>query len=458
MYLWRRKWTLLPVIFGTFMILPGVGQADVPADGSGSTVSETADGSTRQPDAPATEEPAATEPEKPQSRPRQKKPPFFEVHGFLQNNSSQRIVTSSQFPAELLKLENRAQLELIHAGTKWGWHSKTDFIWDPDNRYSRVDSREAYLTSRSSRLDLSLGQQIITWGVGDLLFLTDVFPKDWVAFITGAPIEYLKKGSIAAKADYYVGGTTIEGIWIPVFEPDTLPSGNKLAFFSPFPPGTPVQKVDPPTTFGNSQFGLRASRMIRDYDTSFYLYSGWDPRPSPNLTSSTLEHHHLLMPGLSFQGPFRGTLLSGEFAYYQTEDSPGTNLAIPNPSLRWLLGLERTLPGNRVVSFQFFQEFMTNYGAYIASLPPGSPRQPRLDTILTVRYRDTLRGETVKRTIFALYGPSERDYFINAEWRQDLTDTVWYALGVNLFGGRAWTTYGQFEKDSNLYVTVRRGF
>ncbi|MDO8586942.1 MAG: hypothetical protein Q7T82_07860 [Armatimonadota bacterium] len=449
MYLWSRKWTLLPAIIGTFIILSGVGRAGAPADGSGSAVSETAGGSTRQPDAPATEEPAATEP---------KKPPFFEVHGFLQNNSSQRINTSSRFPAELLKLENRAQLELIHSGTKLGWHSKTDFIWDPDNRFSRVDAREAYLTNKSSRLDLTLGKEIITWGVGDLIFLTDVFPKDWVAFITGAPIEYLKKGSIAAKADYYVRGTTVEGIWIPVFEGDTLPAGNKLAFFSPFPPDASVREVDPPTTFGNSQVGLRVSRMIHDYDTSLYLYSGWDPRPSPNFASSSLEHHRLKMPGLSFQGPFRGSLLSGEFAYYRTEDTSGANPAIPNPSLRWLLGLERTLTGNRVVSFQFYQELMTDYGAYESSLPVGFPSEPRLDTVITARYRDTLRGETVKRTIFALYRPSQRDYFINAEWRQDLSDTVWYALGINLFGGRAWTTYGQFEKDSNLYVTVRRSF
>ena len=179
------------------------------------------------------------------------------MHGFLQNNSSQRIVTSSQFPAELLKLENRAQLELIHAGTKWGWHSKTDGVWDSDNRYSLIDVREAYLTKPSSRLDLTLGKEIITWGVGDLIFLTDVFPKDWVAFITGAPIEYLKKGSILAKANYYVRGTGVEAIWIPVFGGDTLPTGNKLAFFSPFSAGTPIQDVEPPTTLGNSQLGLR---------------------------------------------------------------------------------------------------------------------------------------------------------------------------------------------------------
>lgn len=440
---------LLPAILGAFVILSGAGQADVPADGSGSTVFEAAEGSTEQPEAPATGEPEAAE---------AKKPPFFEVHGFLQNNSSQRIVTSSQFPAELLKLENRAQLELIHAGTKWGWHSKTDGVWDPDNRYSLVDVREAYLTKPGLRLDLTLGKEIITWGVGDLIFLTDVFPKDWVAFITGAPIEYLKLGSIVAKANYYVRGTGVEAIWIPVFEGDTLPSGNKLAFCSPFPPGTPVQQVNPPTTLANSQFGLRVSRMIRDYDTSLYLYSGWDPRPSPNFASSTLEHQRFKMAGMSLQGPFHKNLLSGEFAYYGTTDTLGTNPAIPNPSLRWLVGMEKTLSENRVLSFQFYQELVANYGAYVATLPPGFPRQPRLDTVITARYRDTLRAETVKRTIFALYGPSQRDYFINAEWRQDLSDTVWYALGVNFFGGRACTPYGQFEKDSNLYFTLRRSF
>ena len=387
------------------------------------------------------------------------KPPFFEVHGFIQNNSSQRVVTSSRFPSELLKLENRAQLELIHRGPKWRFHSKTDAVWDPDNRFSRLDVREAYLTKPGAKLDLTIGKEIITWGVGDLLFLTDVFPKDWVAFITGVPIEYLKKGSVGIKADYYTGGTILEAIWIPVFDPDTLPSGKKLAFFSPFPEGTTVQQVKPASTLSNSELGLRASRMIRDYDMSFYLYSGWDRRPSPDFTASVLEYHRLGMAGLSFQGPYRDYLLSGELAYYRTEDTSGTNPAIPNPSVKWLLSLERTLKGNRVVSFQFFQELMLHHGAYLASLPPEFPQQPELETVLTARYRDTLHRETVKRTLFVLYNPTDRDYFVNAEWRQAVSDTLWYAVGLNLFGGEnEWTQYGQFEKDSSLYFTVRRSF
>ncbi|MCH8060286.1 MAG: hypothetical protein IIA11_07480, partial [Proteobacteria bacterium] len=33
--------------------------------------------------------------------------------------------------------------------------------------------------------DLKLGRQIQTWGTGDLLFLNDLFPKDFVSFFAG---------------------------------------------------------------------------------------------------------------------------------------------------------------------------------------------------------------------------------------------------------------------------------
>src|SRR3990172_8821331 len=177
-------------LLGTFIVLCGLCWADAPSGDNGSTDSDTATSSTPQTEEPTAEEPVASDAEK---------PPFFEVHGFFQNNSSQRIITSNQFPFELLKFENRAQLELTHWGVKWDGHFKADAVWDPSNQFSKIDIREAYLTRRGSRLDLTLGKEIITWGVGDLVFLTDVFPKDWEAFITGAPIEYLKKGSIAVK-------------------------------------------------------------------------------------------------------------------------------------------------------------------------------------------------------------------------------------------------------------------
>ncbi len=47
--------------------------------------------------------------------------------------------------------------------------------------------REAYADYSRAWLDLRLGRQIITRGVGDLVFINDVFPKDWSAFFPGGP-------------------------------------------------------------------------------------------------------------------------------------------------------------------------------------------------------------------------------------------------------------------------------
>jgi hypothetical protein len=47
---------------------------------------------------------------------------------------------------------------------------------------------------------------IITWGVGDLLFINDVFPKDWESFFSGRPPEYLKLGVDGALVTYSLAG------------------------------------------------------------------------------------------------------------------------------------------------------------------------------------------------------------------------------------------------------------
>ena len=47
------------------------------------------------------------------------------------------------------------------------------------------------------------GRQIITWGLGDLIFINDVFPKDYEAFFSGRPMEYMKKGVDGVKIGYY---------------------------------------------------------------------------------------------------------------------------------------------------------------------------------------------------------------------------------------------------------------
>ena len=104
---------------------------------------------------------------------------------------------------------------------------KIDLIHDAalDNIDSEV--RELYAGYHTDDFTVRGGRQVITWGAGDLLFINDVFPKDWVAFYSGQPLEYLKLGSDAVKLDLFMGSTTLEMV-ISDFRADRLPDNRRF--------------------------------------------------------------------------------------------------------------------------------------------------------------------------------------------------------------------------------------
>jgi hypothetical protein len=393
--------------------------------------------------------------EAPQSVPSGATKPGVEVHGFIQTNESLRPFRSGDHAAQLLKAEQRAQIELGRKWPQWEANVKLDFLYEATDRDARLDLREGYVTRYGRHLDLRVGKQIITWGVGDLVFLTDVFPKDWAGFITGAPIEYLKKGSTALRANYEGRGGSVEAIYIPEFDRDTLPTGSRLSYFVPFPQAT--TRLLNPSRF--PEYGLRLSKDMGGFSSSFYLFSGRDPFPiahfDPASATATARFGRLRMAGFSTQGNTKAGLLSGELAYYETEDTAGTNPEINNPSVKTLVGLERTLKGNEVLGFQFTQDWMLRYGAYRRSLPAGFPARDRVLNTFTVRWRNSLRNDTFKPTIFALYDFDDRDWFCLAEAQTEIQPGAWYIVGIHLFGGRSPSTmFGQFRDNPNVYLHV----
>ncbi len=78
---------------------------------------------------------------------------------------------------------------------------------DLDSGDGAFDLREASLVfSPSADTDVKVGRQILTWGTGDLVFINDLFPKDWVSFFIGRDVEYLKAPSDALKVSAFPAG------------------------------------------------------------------------------------------------------------------------------------------------------------------------------------------------------------------------------------------------------------
>ncbi len=390
------------------------------------------------------------------------------LHGFAQGNYAARI-TGEELPGpeggDFLLGEERFQLKLSASSQGAGLFVKTDFFHDAVARAADLEVREAYLDYGSGAFDLRIGRQIITWGVGDLLFINDIFPKDYAAFFSGRPLEYLKVGSDAAKVDLFFNAVSAELVVIPFFEPDRLPTNKRFFVFDPFPTVLHITE-EPRAEFENTELALRLYRNLWGFDTAVYAYKGFFKTPAmrpddPVLpTVVTLFFPRLAVYGASAQGNTLGGVVSLETAYDDSlDDRSGRDPAIPNSMVKYLAGYQRQLWTDFTASFQYYGEYLLDYGPYRDTLPVGFPAQDRLRQLLTVRLTQLLYYQTLRLSFFAFYSPTDRDYYVIPEIRYSFTDALWGAVGANIFGGEKETTFfGQLDKNENVYVTMRYEF
>ena len=144
------------------------------------------------------------------------------LHGFAQAGYASRV--TGLRPAgggDFILGEERVQLTVAASvpDGRGSFSAKSDLVHDAVTSESSVEVREAYLDLGFGPLGARVGRQIVTWGTGDLLFVNDLFPKDWVALFAGRPLEYLKLGSDAVKFDWYLEGIGFETVVSPFFGP-----------------------------------------------------------------------------------------------------------------------------------------------------------------------------------------------------------------------------------------------
>ena len=388
------------------------------------------------------------------------------LHGFVQGNYSRDTYMDNPDGGDYKWSEERAQLKLDASHESFRLFIKEDLFYDNLGSTAATELREGYVDYTGGTWDARVGRQIITWGVGDLLFINDVFPKDYNAFFSGRPLEYLKKGIDGAKVGLYPSFVSFELIAIPYFEPNTYPDPNKFWIFDPMAGITNRETQDPYRDLSKTETALRMYRDVAGFDTSLYYYRGYSRQPSmmpDNLaapTKLTLFYPELSVYGVSVQGRALDGVLSLETGYCDSrQDRHGTDPLIPNSQTRYLIGYQRQLWEDFTLGLQYYGEYMQDYSAYVQNLPAGFPQEKRLHQLATIRLTQFLIHQTVRLSFFAIYGISDRDYLLNPEIKYNITDSIWLAVGGNFFGGeKSWTQFGQLANNDNVYTEVRYEF
>ena len=152
-----------------------------------------------------------------------------------------------------------------------------------------LEFREAYVDLYGfglKNLDIRIGRQIIVWGTADALNPTSNLSPDDLEDIFNFGEKF---GVNAVNASYYLGDNlTINGVYVPVFTPATLPFGDFAnAFSAPMdlPPGMTVRTLSDTVILPerkqseSSQIGLKASTNLLGYDMSLSYFKGRDDLP-----------------------------------------------------------------------------------------------------------------------------------------------------------------------------------
>ncbi|MBI4622683.1 MAG: hypothetical protein HY736_05585 [Verrucomicrobia bacterium] len=396
------------------------------------------------------------------------------IHGFgLVNYSARPDLEASPLRDGLgehgfLLGDQRMQLKLEARSPKGtaSLLAKPEFFYDAVAEKTGLGLREGYLDLAHDRWDLRVGRQIVTWGVGDLVFINDVFPKDYGAFFAGRPLEYLKRGVDAVNVNFQSDALSVEWIVIPpgLFTPDSLPPRGRFFQFDPFP-SLPRQTDEPAATFDHTETALRLHRTVAETELSLYAYRGFGrthalrPDNAAVPTRAVEFFPKLAVFGASARRSGLGGVWGVELGYYDSlDDRTGTNPAIENSQVRFILTYQRQLGQDVTGSLEYYGEQIQDYAAFRRSVPSGFPTRAELRDLIGVRVTKLLRYQTLKLSLFSFYSPRARDFFVNPEISYNFTDYLWAAAGGNIFGGPSASFFGQLGRNDNAYLSVRCSF
>ncbi|MEK7876064.1 MAG: hypothetical protein AAB325_07760, partial [Pseudomonadota bacterium] len=238
--------------------------------------------------------------------------------------------TTCDFPAA--ELRGQLKAEGKNSSGDSAFLARFDLLRDAAVDDTRLVTRELFGDITAEKASARLGRQVITWGVGDLLFINDSFPKDWVAFFTGQPMQYLKLGSDALKLNAFPGPVNFELV-IAGFRADNTPTSRRFIFADPLPASLSRRTLEPRNDSGEVEISGRVSGYLANWELAGYVSRTHYRSPARHVISSEIvgTYPRLNTAGASLTGPIGKGVVSLEAGYYDSpQDRDGRDPSVEN--------------------------------------------------------------------------------------------------------------------------------
>ena len=267
--------------------------------------------------------------------------------------------------------------------------------------------------------ELKAGRQILTWGTGDLLFINDLFPKDWQALLTGRPVNYLKAPSNSIKLSNYNRWLTIDLVYTPLFTPDRFVNGSIVEYYDPLSGGTSGASASSgrfrgKRWFRNGEWAIRLHKNVKGIEYDIYGYHGYWKTPEGFTAQGQYFFPELSVLGASVRVPLFAGIFSVEYGHYFSagqEAEAGT--PIRGPEDRWLVGFEKEVAKDFTLRGQFYLEYINNYEEYLANFGSFAFRE-EWRTLLSLRVEYLTWEQKLRLSLVNFYSPADRDAYLKS--------------------------------------------
>jgi hypothetical protein len=388
-----------------------------------------------------------------------------ETHGFYELRSGYRL-QNDKYEKDMSIMEGRLQFDLFSYLDWADVKVKGDVIGDLVTEEGDFDLREANIFTRpTDYMDVKVGRQILTWGTGDLIFINDLFPKDWEPFFIGRDTEYLKAPSDAAKVSLFGDWANLDIAYTPRFDPDRYIDGRRISYWNSNLGRTAGQDAivhtdKPDDWFSDSEIAARLYKNIDNYELAFYGYHGyWKSPGGQNAARQEAIFPDLNVYGASLLGAVDKGIGNVEIGYYESaDDMGGRNFLINNSEMRYLIGYTREIAKDFTMGLQYYIEQMLDYGSYKRNLPSG-PAHDEDRHLTSLRLTRLLMNQNLRCSLFTYYSHTDRDVYIRPNVNYKVSDNTAVELGGNVFfGDYPHTFFGQFRDNTNIYAGMRYSF
>ena len=389
----------------------------------------------------------------------------IETHGFYEVRGGYRL-QDDKYERDMSIMEGRFQFDLF-SYFDWGdVKVKGDVFGDMVTEEGDFDLREANVFTRPTDfMDVKVGRQILTWGTGDLIFINDMFPKDWQSFFIGRDTEYLKAPSDAAKVSLFGELVNLDIAYTPRFDHDRYINGQRISYWnlnlgSTVGQDAIVHTDKPDEWFRDSEIAARLYKNIDNYELAFYGYRGyWKSPGGQNATMTQAIFPDLNVYGTSLRGSVGKGIGNAEIGYYESaDDMSGMNPLINNSEMRYLVGYTQEIAKNFTMGLQYYIEQMLDYNQYKRNLPPG-PARDRNRHLTSLRLTKLLMNQNLRLSLFTYYSPSDKDVYMRPNANYKVSDNMAVEVGSNIFfGDYPNTFFGQFRDNTNIYASLRYSF